>query len=65
MGASSVLVFLFQMKFDWSVVVLVAVAATVGGQLGVFLLRRIDETLLNIGITLIGVGLTIVLFIRS
>ncbi len=65
MGGSSVLVFLFQMKFDWWLVSLVAMAAILGGQLGVFLLRRINETALRIGITAIGVTLTVVLFIRS
>jgi uncharacterized membrane protein YfcA len=65
MGGSSVLVFLFQMKFDWWVVLLVAVAAILGGQLGVFLMRRINETALRVGITAIGLTLTVVLFIRS
>jgi len=65
MGGSSVLVFLFQMKFDWPVVVAVALAAILGGQLGVYLLRRINETALRVGITLIGLILTVVLFVRS
>ncbi len=65
MGGSSVLVFLFQMRFDWRVVLIVAVAAILGGQLGVFLLRRINETALRIGITAIGLTLTVVLFVRS
>jgi uncharacterized membrane protein YfcA len=41
------------------------VAAIAGGQLGVFLLRRINETVLRVGITLIGTALTIGLFIRA
>ncbi len=65
MGASSVLVFLFQVKFDWRVVAPAAAAAVLGGQLGVYLLRRINETALCIGITLIGIGLTVALFVRS
>lgn len=65
MGASSVLVFLFRVKFDWQVVAPIAVAAVLGGQLGVYLLRRINEVVLAIGITLIGVGLSVALIIRS
>jgi len=65
MGGSSVLVFLFQMKFDWRIVISVAIAAIVGGQLGVYLLRRINETALRVGITLIGLVLTVALFLRS
>ncbi len=65
MGGSSVLVFLFQMKFDWPIVIAIAVAAILGGQLGVYLLRRIDETALRIGITAIGLVLTVALFVRS
>jgi uncharacterized protein len=65
MGASSVLVFLFQVEFDWRVVAPVALAAVLGGQLGVYLLRRINETALAIGITLIGIGLSVALIVRS
>jgi uncharacterized membrane protein YfcA len=43
----------------------VAVAAIIGGQLGVLILRRINETALRVGITVIGVALTIGLFVRS
>ena len=43
----------------------VAIAAIAGGQLGVYMLRRINETVLRIGITAIGVLLTIGLFIRA
>jgi uncharacterized membrane protein YfcA len=65
MGASSVLVFLLQVQFDWRVLAPVAAAAILGGQAGVLLLRRINETALCIGITLIGIGLTVALFLRS
>jgi uncharacterized membrane protein YfcA len=65
MGGSSVLVFLVQSRFDWQLVAYVAIAAIIGGQVGVFLLRRINEKVLRIGITAIGLILTIALFIRS
>ncbi len=64
MGASSVLIFLFQMRFDWLLVLYVAVAAIFGGLVGVYALRRINETALCIGITLIGLAVTVGLFIR-
>lgn len=65
MGASSVLIFLFQVSFDWQLVAPIALAALLGGQLGVYLLRRINEKALAIGITLIGIGLTVALIVRS
>ena len=42
----------------------VAVSAVAGGQLGTFLLRRLDEKILRVGITTIGVVLTIAMFVR-
>ncbi len=65
MGASSVAVFVVETRFDWRIVAVVAVAAIIGGQLGVLILRRINETALRVGITVIGVALTIGLFVRS
>jgi uncharacterized membrane protein YfcA len=65
MNAAAVVLFLVLTKVDWVIVGYVAVAAIAGGQLGVFLLRRINETVLRIGITAIGVALTIGLFIRA
>ncbi len=65
MGGSSVLVFLYKSHFDWQIVGLVAIAAIIGGQLGVFLLRRINEFALRVAITAIGLILTVGLFVRS
>ena len=64
-GGTSVLVFLFQVRFDWLLVAYVAVAAVAGGQLGVYLLRRINDKVLKAGITVVGVALTIGLFLRT
>jgi uncharacterized membrane protein YfcA len=50
---------------DWHVVVCVAVAAIIGGQLGVLLLRRINEKLLRICVVVVGVALTVGLFLRA
>jgi len=43
----------------------IALAALIGGQPGVYMLRRINETALAIGITLIGIGLAVALIVRS
>lgn len=65
MNASAVVIFVARAHIVWGVVLYVAISAIAGGQLGVFLLRRVNEKMLRIGIIAIGVALTIGLFIRS
>ncbi len=65
MNAIAVLIFIAKTHVDWLIVLYVAIAAIAGGQLGVFLLRRINETALRIGITAIGLGLTVALFLKA
>jgi uncharacterized membrane protein YfcA len=65
MNAIAVLIFIARTHVEWLIVLAVAIAAIAGGQLGVFLLRRINETLLRIGITAIGLALTIALFLKA
>jgi uncharacterized membrane protein YfcA len=65
MGGSSVLIFVIEVKFNWHIVLSFAVAAVLGGQMGVFLVRRINETALRIAITAVGAALTIALFSRA
>jgi len=64
MNAAAVVIFIARIKINWVIVLYVAIAAIAGGQLGVYLLRRINETLLRIAITAIGLGLTIALFLK-
>jgi uncharacterized membrane protein YfcA len=64
-NAAAVVLFIWLTKIDWIIVGYVAVAAIAGGQLGVFMLRRINETVLRVVITLIGTALTIGLLIRT
>ncbi|MDR3520633.1 MAG: sulfite exporter TauE/SafE family protein [Acidocella sp.] len=64
-NAAAVVLFLAETKVDWWIVLLVGVAAIIGGQLGVYLLRRINEKILRLGITAIGAALTVGLFIRA
>jgi uncharacterized membrane protein YfcA len=62
---AAVIIFVARTHVAWSLILYVAVAAMIGGQLGVFLLRRINETVLRVGITGIGVALTIAMFLRA
>jgi uncharacterized membrane protein YfcA len=64
MNAIAVLIFIVETHVKWLLVLYVAIAAIAGGQLGVFMLRRINETLLRVAITAIGLGLTIALFLK-
>jgi uncharacterized membrane protein YfcA len=63
MNAAAVLVFLFRAHVAWNLVLYVAIAAVIGGYFGVYLLRRINETVLRGGVVAIGIALTIGLFI--
>jgi uncharacterized membrane protein YfcA len=60
-----VVVFAFSPDVHWLEAVVVAVAAIGGGQVGAWLLRRVDERKLRIGVVCIGVVLTIGLFWRG
>jgi uncharacterized membrane protein YfcA len=62
---AAVVIFVVRTQVDWRIVAAVAIAAIIGGQLGVFLLRRINETVLRVGIVCIGSALTIGLFLRA
>jgi len=64
-NVAAVVIFIVRTRVDWHIVAAVAIAAIIGGQLGVFLLRRINETVLRIGITTIGAALTVGLFLRA
>ena len=61
----AVIVFLARVHMPWSLVGYVAVSAVAGGQLGTFLLRRLNEKVLRVAITTIGVVLTVAMFLRS
>ena len=65
MNAGAVIIFLAEAHIAWRLVLYVMIAAIVGGQLGVFLLRRINETVLRSCVVIIGLMLTAGLFLRS
>jgi len=64
MNASAVAIFVFSRDVAWKQVAIVGAAAIVGGQLGVYALHRVNEKIMRICIVVLGVALTIGLFLR-
>lgn len=65
MNAAAVAIFAFSKDVAWKQVLVVGVAALLGGQLGAYAFRHVNERLLRICITALGLALTIGLFIRA
>jgi uncharacterized protein len=65
MNASAVLIFLFSPEVEWVTAGVYAVGAIMGGILGGHLVRRVNERVLRFLVVLIGLSLTIGLFIRG
>jgi uncharacterized membrane protein YfcA len=65
MNFAAVIVFAFSREVHWVDAAVLAVSAMVGGQLGAWLLLRVHVMLLRIFVIVIGVGLTIGLFVRA
>jgi uncharacterized protein len=65
MNASAVLIFVFIARPDWLKVAVVATGAIGGGVLGGLMLKRVNETVLRVVVVLIGIALTIGLFLRA
>ncbi len=65
MNASAVLVFLMAPDVAWLQAAVVCVAAMAGGLVGAWALRRVNEKLLRGVVVLVGIGLTIGLFLRQ
>jgi uncharacterized membrane protein YfcA len=63
-NSSAVVIFAFSSDVAWIQAAIVATAAIGGGQLGAYALHRVDERIMRLGIVLLGVTLTIGLFIR-
>ena len=64
-NASAVLIFVFTTHLDWLRVGVVAAGAIVGGVIGSWMLKRVNETLLRVVVVLIGLSLTVGLFLRA
>jgi uncharacterized membrane protein YfcA len=65
MNAAAVVIFLFEARIAWRFVLDVALAAVIGGQTGVYALKRVNETILRACVVITGIGLAIGLFIRA
>jgi len=65
MNAAAVAVFVFTPHIPWERVLTISVAAILGGWLGAQLLKRVDERWIRGFVIVLGVALTIGLFIRA
>jgi uncharacterized membrane protein YfcA len=64
MNASAVVIFLFSRDVHWPQAAVLGAGAVVGGYLGAALLTRVDDRPLRIAVVVIGVALTVGLFLR-
>jgi uncharacterized membrane protein YfcA len=64
MNAAAVVIFALSQHVAWSLAAIMAVAAIAGGQLGAWLFRRVNETVLRVAIIVIGLALTVGLLVR-
>ena len=65
MNASAVVIFLFSKEIAWLNAVIVGSGAVIGGLIGAHLLQRVNERALRIGIVVLGLALTVGLFLRQ
>jgi uncharacterized membrane protein YfcA len=65
MNAGAVAIFLFTPAIPWGKVAVVAVGAIIGGYGGALLLKRVDERLIRGFVVVLGICLTIGLFLRG
>jgi uncharacterized protein len=63
MNASAVVIFLFSHEIRWLSGSVLCVGAVAGGLLGAWLLKRVHEKWLRVGVVALGVALTIALFL--
>ncbi|MDB6058612.1 MAG: hypothetical protein JWO95_2456 [Verrucomicrobiales bacterium] len=65
MNASAVVIFLFSKEIAWLNAVILGIGAIIGGLIGAHLLQRVNERALRIGIVVLGLALTVGLFLRQ
>jgi hypothetical protein len=63
-NSSAVVIFAFSRDVAWKQAAVVAAGAIAGGQVGAYALHRVNEKIMRICIVLLGVALTIGLFVR-
>ena len=64
MNASAVVIFVFSHQVAWLNGAVLCVGAIAGGLLGAWLLKRVNEKWLRVGVVVLGVALTVALFLR-
>jgi uncharacterized protein len=64
MNASAVAIFAFSPLVRWPHALVLCIGALAGGLCGAWLLRRVNERVLRVAVVVIGIALTIGLFIR-
>ena len=65
MNLSAVAIFVFSQDVSWLRAAALGVGAMGGGLLGAWLLRRLDMRWLRVGVIVLGLALTVGLFVRS
>lgn len=65
MNVSAVVIFVARGHIAWGLAADQCFTAIIGGQLGVYLLRRAPQTVLRVAISAIGIALTIGMFLRG
>jgi len=65
MNASAVLIFAFSHDVRWLKALVLGAGAIVGGLVGAWMLRWVNERVLRIGVVILGVALTVGLFVRG
>lgn len=65
MNAAAVAIFIFTPHIPWLRVAVVSVGAIAGGYAGAMLLKRVDERIIRAFVVLLGVALTVGLFLRQ
>ena len=65
MNASAVAIFVFSPQVHWRQAAMACVACMLGGLIGGLMVSRINPTILRIAAVVIGIALTIGLFIRA
>ena len=65
MNASAVAIFAFSQDVHWGAALAVAAGAVVGGQAGAWMMLRVDERKLRMGVVGIGAVLTVALFVKA
>lgn len=65
MNASAVAIFVFSRDVHWPAAAAVAAGALAGGQVGAWLLMRVNEKALRVAVVCIGLVLTVGLFVKA